>query len=118
MGDEDVRGFLSFFESSNPLLAGGSVTAVIVGALFALLKLYNYFRKEFREGSLNLNSLNASSQVIQMLRDEVERYHQELSAVREDLRVVVEANAKLRIQNEELMAEIKRARGYDPPINE
>lgn len=106
MQDADITGLVSLFDGTNPILAGGSVMTLIVGALFACLKLYNYFRKEVKSGALDLESLGASSQVITMLRDEVSRYAAEVQAVQEENRQIIALNKDLLAQNEKLIRDI------------
>ena len=108
MQEDEVSHLISLFDGTNPFLAGGSVMTIILGALFGCLKLYNYFRKEVRTGSLDMESLGASSQVISLLRDEVSRYSDEVRSVREENRQIIALNNELRSQNEKLMNEIKQ----------
>lgn len=108
MQDDDINSLVSLFDGTNPILAGGSVMTIILGALFACLKLYNYFRKEVRTGSLDMESLGASSQVITLLRDEVSRYAEEVRTVREENRQIIALNNELRSQNEQLLKDIKK----------
>ena len=68
--------------SENPFLAGGTIVGGALAALYFCWSLYNRWKKEAALNGMDLDYLNTSAQMVQLLRDEVRRLHEEVAALR------------------------------------
>lgn len=82
---EELNALLKILANSeNPFLTGGTIVGGALAALYFGWSLYNRWKKEAALNGMDMDYLNTSAQMVQLLRDEVRRLHEEVNALREE----------------------------------